>query len=120
MRWDADFYAGVRSNSAFTSAVTALVYEYKADSVTPYARYQLITAGGNNDLDSTNRAGSRLIQLSVYADSPKLSKEIAENAILGAKSQLSVLDIFERSLGRDPDEEVFGYAVDFTIWFNTP
>ena len=120
MAWDAQFYDAVHGNVDFSNAVTALAYEYKADAVAPFAVYQLINANSINDLDESIRQGDRLIQLTVWASSPTEAKEISEYGIIGAKASLSVTDIQERSLGRDSDAELFGYATDFRVWFTSP
>ena len=120
MSWDADFYAAVIGNTSFASAVTALAYEYKADAIAPFAVYQLINASSINELDESIRQGYRLIQLTVWAANPTLAKEISEYGITGAKASLSVSDIQERSLGRDADAELFGYATDFRVWYTNP
>lgn len=120
MSWDADFYAACMSNSSFSSGVTSLAYEYKADAVAPFARYQLINANSIDDLDQAHRTGERLIQLTTYAETPLLAKQLAEYGAAGAQSGLSVLSIYERSLGRDPDENIHGYAIDLLVWFSNP
>ena len=120
MSWDTDFYAAVVADSAFTAAVTTLAYEYKADGVAPFATYQLIGANGTDSLAGASSEGERLIQLSVWAANPTLAKTIAMDAIAGAKAGLTVTSIFERSRGRDADEELFGYLVDFTVFFSAP
>jgi len=117
MTWDVDFYSACTSDADFT--VTALAYEYKADAVLPFATYQMIGGNGTQDLQGHSVEGERLVQLSVWASSPTQAKELAEHAIDGVTSSLNVISVFERSLGRDSNEDSFGYAVDFVIWFQS-
>ena len=119
MSWDTEFYAAAMADSDFSSGVTALALEYKPDGVAPFATYQLISGLDTADLSGSSPEGEHLIQLSVWADSPTEAKQLAQYAITGVKA-LNVSRIYQRSLGRDPDEQVFGFAVDFTIWFQTP
>jgi len=120
MSWDTDFYAAVMANSDFATGVSSLAYEYKADALAPFATYQLVAAGGTNDLGGAGDEGERLIQKTVWASSPTEAKELAEHGIAGAKAGLDVISVDQRSLGRDPDEELFGYAADLLIWFQNP
>ena len=120
MSWDTELYSALTSNAAFNDAVTSLSYEYKSDAVAPYASYYLIGAPGTSDLDGHDLSGYRTIQVSVFAASPTLAKEIAQNAIIGAKAGLNVSDVFERSLQRSDNDDLFGYAVDLTVWYDTP
>lgn len=120
MSWDSEFYAAVNTNSDFTDNATSLALEYKADASAPYAVYQLISADSTDDLSGVSNEGERRVQLTVWAASPTQAKQIAEYAALGAESALDVSHKFQRSLGRDPDEELFGFAIDFSIWFQNP
>lgn len=120
MSWDTDLYSALTANAAFSAAITSLAYEYKADAVAPFATYQLIGASGTSDLDGHTTEGYRTIQVTIAAVSPTQAKEIAQNAIIGAKAGLIVTDVFERSLQRDADEELFGYGIDLTVWYDTP
>lgn len=120
MSWDSDFYSACMANADFASGINSLAYEYNQKAVAPFATYSLINANSTNDLDGADRGGERLIQLSVWAKSPTQAKELAEYAALGAVAGLEVSNMYERSLGRDDEEEVFGYAFDFTAWFKNP
>lgn len=121
MTWDADFYSALMSNSDFNTVIDdQLSKEFDADATAPYANYQLIYADGTDDLDGVGLEGGRLIQLSIWALSPSQCEEIGSNAIKGALSQLQVMSVYQRSLGYDGGEKLFGYAVDFTVWFDTP
>ena len=119
MSWDSEFYAAVMANSDFSSGVTALALEFKPDGATPFATYQLINANGTQDTTGHGFEGERLIQLTVWADSPTDAMRLCEYGSLGAQT-LNVVRMYERSLGRDSDSSVFGYAIDFTIWFDSP
>lgn len=120
MSWDSDFYSACMSNASFSSGIGSLAFEYNAEAVAPFATYHLISGNSTNDLDGVVRSGSRLIQLSVWAASPILAKQLAEYAAAGAVSGLQVSNLYERSLGHDDEEGLFGYAFDFRIYFNTP
>ena len=120
MTWDTDLYSALTANTAFNDAVTSLAYEYKADAVAPFATYQLIGAAGSSDLSGHTSEGYRTIQVNISAASPTQAKEIAQDAIIGAKAGLIVSDVFERSLLRDDSEGLFGYAVDLTVWYDAP
>jgi hypothetical protein len=119
MSWDTEFYAAAMADSDFSSGITALAFEFKSDGVAPFSTYQLISGLATSDLSGTSPEGEHLVQLTVWADSPTEAKQLAQYAIEGIKA-LNVSGIYQRSLGRDPDEEVFGFAVDFNIWFQTP
>lgn len=120
MSADSEFYAACMGNTDFASGINSLAHEYKADAVAPFANYQTISAVGTDDLDGTADEGERRYQLSVWASSPTTAKQLAEYAIAGVRADLDCSNVFQRSLGRDPDEELFGYGVDFLIWFQTP
>jgi hypothetical protein len=120
MSWDTDLYSALKANTAFNDAITSLAYEYKADAAAPFATYQLIGAPGSSDLDGHTAEGYRTIQVNIAAASPTQAKEIAQNAIIGAKAGLIVVDVFERSLLRDENNDLFGYAIDLTVWYDAP
>lgn len=120
MSWDTELYSALTSNAAFDDAVTSIAYEYKADAVAPFATYHLIGAPGTTDLDGHTTEGYRTIQITIAATSPTEAKEIAQNAIIAAKNGLIVTDVFERSLQRTDIDDLFGYAVDVTAWYDTP
>ena len=120
MAWDADFYTAVISDATFSATITALAYEYKPDATLPFATYQLVSAVGEDDLSGAGEEGVRRVQLTVWADNPTQAKTLCEAGIDGAKSQLDVLSVTQRSIGRDEKQEIFGYAADMMVWWQTP
>lgn len=118
--WDVDFYSSALSNSSFQNGIADFFHEFKKDAVAPFAKYQLIAAPGTYELEGAGAEGERTIQLSVWAASPTQAKQLAQYAIQGVKDQLPVSSVFERSGGYDEDDELFGYLVDFVIWFDNP
>lgn len=120
MSWSTEFYAAIKANAAFDAAMTSIFYQYNADAVAPFAKYDLIAGNDTISLAGSSPEGVYLVQLSVWASSPTDAENHALNAIVGAKANLNVTQVFKRTLGRDDEEELFGYAVDFTIWYDTP
>ena len=120
MSWDSDFYAACMSDSDYKREIDSLAYEYNAKARPPFSSYSLINANSTNDLSGSKRHGHRLVQLSTWAKSPSEAKALAEYAARGVNDSLEVTNIYERSLGRDEEESLFGYAFDFTIWFRNP
>lgn len=120
MSWDEDFYQACLSNSNFSAGVTTLFMEYNENAVSPFAKYQLITATGTDDLQGVGDEGERNVQLSVWSASPRLSRQLIGYAKSGVKDNLKLQSVYERSLGFDEDEKLFGYAIDFFIWFDNP
>ena len=120
MSWSDQFYAALMSSGEFASLISSLSFEYKADAKAPYATYQLITQEGTEDLDGSGVEGYYLIQLNIWASSPTKTHDLAALAVESAKQNLVVTDVFQRSLSRSADDELFGYAVDFTVWFDNP
>ena len=116
MTWSTEFYSAATGGDY----VGTLALEYLPDAVAPYAFYQLISAPGINDLLGADSAGSRRVQVTVWADSPS-DAEVQALRIASAvsTSTLNLEGMEQRSLGRDASG-VFGYAVDFMVWFDTP
>ena len=120
MSWKQDFYAACKIDATFSSGISDFFNEHKEQAVTPFARYQLITAIGTNDLEGVGDEGERNIQLSVWSESPALSESLALAAKAGVKSQLDLMSTFERSLGYEDDTKLYGFAIDFIVWFDNP
>lgn len=120
MSWKDDFYAACNSNGAFSAGINEFFHEYKEDAVAPFAKYQLITASGTDDLQGVGDEGGRNIQLSVWTLSPTLSETLAKAAKAGVNSQLDLVSAFERSQGYEDDTKLYGYAIDFIVWFDNP
>lgn len=120
MSWKQDFYAACNSNSDFSNGINHFFLERKSNAVAPFAKYQLITAVGTPDLEGMSDEGQRNIQLSVWTDSASLSEDLARYAKAGVKSQLNLESTYERSMGFEDDTELYGYAIDFFVWFDNP
>lgn len=80
----------------------------------------MITAVGTPDLQAVGEEGERNVQLSVWSDSPRTSEQLAKYAFTGVNDQLNLTSVYERSLGFDEEEKLFGYAIDFYVWFDNP
>ena len=120
MSWKEDFYTACNSNGTFSAGINEFFQEHKEDAVAPFAKYQLITAVGTNDLQGVGDEGERNIQLSVWTLSPTLSESLALAAKAGVKSQLDLMSVFERPLAYEEDTKLHGYAIDFIAWFDNP
>jgi hypothetical protein len=119
MSWEVDFYTAAMGDSTFLAGINSLALEYKPDATAPYAVYRCISELGTNDLAGVSDEGETVVQLTVWAADPVTAETLAKNAATGVAT-LTLMNEFKRSLGRDPDEELFGYAIDFSIWFDSP
>jgi len=120
MSWDVEFYDACNTDASFVAGITDFFREHKENAVAPFARYELITALGTPDLESVGLEGEHNIQLTVWSSSPRTSESLVKNAYTGVNDQLNLMSVYGRSLGFDAEEKLFGYAMDFVVWFDNP